>query len=165
MGTPDVRLSGLTGGWPYLHLRCEQARRLYNGSDFKVEAFPNELVIQNRSSFLLARPSLESTWFLQGGRSANPVSRFAYVWLFAPHRRARFPRLRFPEELSDQNFDHDYYFKLPFEGAGCPMASRFLGKRIDDPDQERTGELRSVILVSGRMTNDALGSVNVRTRC
>jgi hypothetical protein len=23
--------------------------------------------------------------------------------------------------LSDQDFDHDYYFKLPFQGAGCPI--------------------------------------------
>src|SRR2546427_1741379 len=26
-----------------------------------------------------------------------------------------------PNHLSDQNFDHDYYFKLPFQGAGCPI--------------------------------------------
>src|SRR2546421_179966 len=26
-----------------------------------------------------------------------------------------------PKHLSDQNFDHDYYFKLPFQGAGCPI--------------------------------------------
>jgi hypothetical protein len=26
-----------------------------------------------------------------------------------------------PKHLSDQNFDHDYYFKLLFQGAGCPI--------------------------------------------
>ena len=26
-----------------------------------------------------------------------------------------------PKHPSDQNFDHDYYFKLPFQGAGCPI--------------------------------------------
>src|SRR5882762_928608 len=26
-----------------------------------------------------------------------------------------------PKHLSDQNFDHDYYFKLPLQGAGCPI--------------------------------------------
>ena len=26
-----------------------------------------------------------------------------------------------PNHLFDQNFDHDYYFKLPFQGAGCPI--------------------------------------------
>jgi hypothetical protein len=26
-----------------------------------------------------------------------------------------------PNHLSDQNFDHDYYFKLPLQGAGCPI--------------------------------------------
>ena len=26
-----------------------------------------------------------------------------------------------PKHLFDQNFDHDYYFKLPFQGAGCPI--------------------------------------------
>jgi hypothetical protein len=26
-----------------------------------------------------------------------------------------------PKHLCDQNFDHDYYFKLPFQGAGCPI--------------------------------------------
>jgi len=25
-----------------------------------------------------------------------------------------------PKHLFDQNFDHDYFFKLPFRGAGCP---------------------------------------------
>ncbi len=25
-----------------------------------------------------------------------------------------------PKHLSDQNFDHDYFFKLPLQGAGCP---------------------------------------------
>jgi hypothetical protein len=26
-----------------------------------------------------------------------------------------------PNHLFDQNFDHDYFFKLPFQGAGCPI--------------------------------------------
>jgi len=26
-----------------------------------------------------------------------------------------------PNHLFDQNFDHDYLFKLPFQGAGCPF--------------------------------------------
>ena len=26
-----------------------------------------------------------------------------------------------PNHLSDQDFDHDYYFELPFQGAGCPI--------------------------------------------
>src|SRR6266436_5944406 len=26
-----------------------------------------------------------------------------------------------PRHLFDQNFDHDYFFKLPFQGAGCPI--------------------------------------------
>ncbi len=26
-----------------------------------------------------------------------------------------------PIHLSDQNFDHDYFFKLPLQGAGCPI--------------------------------------------
>jgi hypothetical protein len=26
--------------------------------------------------------------------------------------------------LFDQNFDHDYFFKLPFQGAGCPIKFR-----------------------------------------
>ena len=26
-----------------------------------------------------------------------------------------------PKHLFDQDFDHDYYFKLPFQGAGCPI--------------------------------------------
>jgi len=26
-----------------------------------------------------------------------------------------------PNHLFDQDFDHDYYFKLPFQGAGCPI--------------------------------------------
>jgi pimeloyl-ACP methyl ester carboxylesterase len=26
-----------------------------------------------------------------------------------------------PNHLSDQNFDHDYYFQLPLQGAGCPI--------------------------------------------
>jgi len=26
-----------------------------------------------------------------------------------------------PKYLFDQNVDHDYYFKLPFQGAGCPI--------------------------------------------
>ncbi len=26
-----------------------------------------------------------------------------------------------PKHLFDQNFDHDYYFRLPFQGAGCPI--------------------------------------------
>jgi hypothetical protein len=26
-----------------------------------------------------------------------------------------------PKHLFDQNFDHDYYFKLPLQGAGCPI--------------------------------------------
>jgi hypothetical protein len=25
-----------------------------------------------------------------------------------------------PRHLFDQNFDHDYFFKLPLQGAGCP---------------------------------------------
>jgi hypothetical protein len=25
-----------------------------------------------------------------------------------------------PKHLFDQNFDQDYFFKLPFRGAGCP---------------------------------------------
>ena len=29
-----------------------------------------------------------------------------------------------PKHLSDQNLDHDYYFKLPFQGAGCPITRR-----------------------------------------
>ncbi len=39
------------------------------------------------------------------------------------HRRPRLVRnltVR-PKHLSDQNFDHDYYFKLPLQGAGCPI--------------------------------------------
>jgi len=28
-----------------------------------------------------------------------------------------------PKHLSDQNFDHDYYFELPSQGAGCPITS------------------------------------------
>ena len=44
--------------------------------------------------------------------------------LFDPlHRRPRLARnltVR-PKHLSDQNFDHDYYFKLPLQGAGCPI--------------------------------------------
>jgi len=39
------------------------------------------------------------------------------------HRRPRLARnltVR-PKHLSDQNFDHDYYFKLPLRGAGCPI--------------------------------------------
>ena len=38
------------------------------------------------------------------------------------HRRPRLVRnltVR-PKHLSDQNFDHDYYFKLPFAGSGMP---------------------------------------------
>src|SRR5260370_34177314 len=26
-----------------------------------------------------------------------------------------------PKHLFDQNFDHDYYCELPFQGAGCPI--------------------------------------------
>jgi hypothetical protein len=26
-----------------------------------------------------------------------------------------------PNHLSDQEFDHDYYFQLPFQGTGCPV--------------------------------------------
>ena len=26
-----------------------------------------------------------------------------------------------PKHLFDQNFDHDYFFKLPLQGAGCPI--------------------------------------------
>src|SRR5277367_1175615 len=26
-----------------------------------------------------------------------------------------------PKHLCDQNLDHDYYFRLPFQGAGCPI--------------------------------------------
>jgi hypothetical protein len=26
-----------------------------------------------------------------------------------------------PKHLFDHNFDHDYYFKLPLQGAGCPI--------------------------------------------
>jgi len=26
-----------------------------------------------------------------------------------------------PKHLSDQSFDHDYFFKLPWQGAGCPI--------------------------------------------
>jgi hypothetical protein len=26
-----------------------------------------------------------------------------------------------PIHLFDQNFDHDYFFKLPLQGAGCPI--------------------------------------------
>jgi hypothetical protein len=26
-----------------------------------------------------------------------------------------------PRHLFDQNFDHDYFFKLPLQGAGCPI--------------------------------------------
>jgi hypothetical protein len=26
-----------------------------------------------------------------------------------------------PRHLFDQNFDQDYFFKLPFQGAGCPI--------------------------------------------
>src|SRR5882762_9292117 len=26
-----------------------------------------------------------------------------------------------PKHLFDQNFNHDYFFKLPFQGAGCPI--------------------------------------------
>ena len=26
-----------------------------------------------------------------------------------------------PKHLFDPYFDHDYFFKLPFEGAGCPI--------------------------------------------
>ena len=26
-----------------------------------------------------------------------------------------------PKHLCDPNFDHDYFFKLPFQGAGCPI--------------------------------------------
>src|ERR1700687_4011468 len=26
-----------------------------------------------------------------------------------------------PKHLCDQNFDHDYYFRLPFQGAECPI--------------------------------------------
>ena len=44
------------------------------------------------------------------------------VLLFDPlHRRPRLARnlaVR-PKHLSDQNFDHDYYFKLPLQGAAC----------------------------------------------
>jgi len=25
------------------------------------------------------------------------------------------------KHLFDQNLDHDYFFKLPFQGAGCPI--------------------------------------------
>jgi hypothetical protein len=26
-----------------------------------------------------------------------------------------------PKHLSDQSFDHDHFFKLPWQGAGCPI--------------------------------------------
>ena len=26
-----------------------------------------------------------------------------------------------PRHLIDQKFDHDYFFKLPLQGAGCPI--------------------------------------------
>src|SRR5215470_3956746 len=28
-----------------------------------------------------------------------------------------------PRHLIDQNFDHEYFFKLPLQGAGCPITS------------------------------------------
>src|SRR5215475_9305253 len=28
-----------------------------------------------------------------------------------------------PRHLFDQNFDQDYFFKLPLQGAGCPFTS------------------------------------------
>jgi len=28
-----------------------------------------------------------------------------------------------PRHLFDQNFDHDYFFKLPLQGAGCPITN------------------------------------------
>jgi hypothetical protein len=40
-------------------------------------------------------------------------------------RQVRISRVRNltvrPKHLSDQNFDHDYYFELPLQGAGCPI--------------------------------------------
>jgi len=43
----------------------------------------------------------------------------------APTTTARFVISRSvsvrPNHLFDQNVDHDYFFKLPFQGAGCPI--------------------------------------------
>ena len=41
------------------------------------------------------------------------------VRLFHPHPHAGLSR-RTPKHLFDLYFDHDYFFKLPFQGAGCP---------------------------------------------
>ena len=42
------------------------------------------------------------------------------VRLFHPHLHAGLSR-RTPKHLFDHNFDHDYFFKLPLQGAGCPI--------------------------------------------
>ena len=42
------------------------------------------------------------------------------VRLFHPHLHAGLA-WRTPKHLFDQNVDHDYFFKLPFQGAGCPI--------------------------------------------
>jgi len=54
----------------------------------------------------------------------HSLLRVVLLVFFDPlHRRPRLARnltVR-PKHLSDQNFDHDYYFKLPLRGAGCPI--------------------------------------------
>jgi len=50
---------------------------------------------------------------------------FRFLFSPASTTTARFAIFRSasvrPKHLFDQNFDHDYFFKLPFQGAGCPI--------------------------------------------
>jgi len=55
------------------------------------------------------------------------------------HRRPRLVRnltVR-PKHLSDQNFDHDYYFKLPFQGADAQSSDDVLLHAMSDSELSR----------------------------
>ncbi len=57
-------------------------------------------------------------------RSLRRVSCFVFVGLCIDDHGSlvidRSASVR-PKHLSDQNFDHDYFFELPSQGAGCPI--------------------------------------------
>ena len=67
--------------------------------------------------------------FLFSGTQLRSLRRVVLVvpLNFASTATARFVIFRSasvrPKHLFDQNFDHDYFFKLPFRGAGCPITS------------------------------------------
>ena len=106
----------------------KSARSVRRGGEWK----PAYGSISEASLTMPARVKFFFRFFLSSlffFRAHNPLhsGEWSYVVLLnsAPTSTARFVIVRSasvrPRHLIDQNFDHDYFFKLPLKGAGCPI--------------------------------------------